>query len=78
MFVVIDLIKDNYVVVADGDLRKIENPKIKNIKHIQWTNIVAEDVRDYLSKGDIPANHVIKKNLKKIREKRETEGKEVW
>lgn len=78
MFVVVDIIKDNHVVLADGDLRKIENPKVKNIKHIQWTNIMAEDVRDYLVRGDIPANHIIKKNLRRIQEKRETEGKEVW
>lgn len=29
-----------YVFLADGDLRKIENPKRKNVKHLQPTNTV--------------------------------------
>ncbi len=78
MFVVIEVVNNRYVTLADGDLRKIENPKIKNTKHLHFTNIKAENVVKYLSKGEMPDNHVIRKNLKKIQEAREIDGKEVW
>lgn len=37
LFVIVE-VEDNYVYIANGKLRKIENPKKKNIKHIQLTN----------------------------------------
>jgi ribosomal protein L14E/L6E/L27E len=60
-FVVVRVINERYLSLSDGDLRKIENPKKKNIRHLQVTSIPAEEVLDCLHKGEIPANHVIKK-----------------
>ncbi|MBO8158062.1 KOW domain-containing RNA-binding protein [Thermosyntropha sp.] len=77
MFVVVGVVNNNFCLLADGDLRKIENPKLKNSKHLQFTNIIAEDVMAYLKEGKVPENHVIRKNLKKIGEARERDGKEV-
>ncbi|MGR6837451.1 RNA-binding protein [Syntrophomonas erecta] len=71
MFVVVKVVNDRFVMIADGDLRKIENPKLKNIRHLVVTRTMAEDVFTYLAKGEIPGDHVIKKSLKKIREARE-------
>jgi ribosomal protein L14E/L6E/L27E len=68
-FVVVRVINERYLSLSDGDLRKIENPKKKNIRHVQVTSLRAEEVLDCLHKGDIPANHVIKKNLKQIFDK---------
>ena len=78
MFVVVGVINERLMLLADGDLRKIENPKIKNIKHVQLTRMKADDVLGYLSRGERPDNHIIKKNLKKLQEVTETDGKEVW
>ena len=33
-FIVIDVINDDYVLIADGNLRKIANPKKKKIRHL--------------------------------------------
>lgn len=71
-FIIIRVVNDRYVIVCDGDLRKIENPKMKNVKHLQFTNMVIPEVIDYLDKGEIPENHVIKKNLKRILERGES------
>lgn len=38
-FAVIGL-EGEYALIADGDLRKIENPKRKKLKHLQLTNTV--------------------------------------
>ena len=72
MFVVVQ------VVIADGDMRKIGNPKVKNIKHLHFTNTIAEDVVSCIKSGELPENHIIRKNLKKMQGTRETDGKEVW
>jgi len=69
MFVVIKIVNERYLSISDGDLRKIENPKKKNIKHLHFTPIRADDVLEYLHRGEIPANHVIKKNIKQIVDK---------
>jgi len=78
MFVVVGVVNERLVLLADGDLRKIENPKIKNIKHIQLTRMRADDVFAYLNRGERPDNHIIRKNLKRLQEAEEIDGKEVW
>lgn len=77
-FVIIRIVNERYVIVSDGDIRKIENPKMKNVKHLQYTNLKANEVIDYLNRGEIPDNHIIKRNIRQILERGETEGKEVW
>ncbi|HZJ84988.1 MAG TPA: KOW domain-containing RNA-binding protein [Syntrophomonadaceae bacterium] len=67
-FVIISIVNEDFVMLADGDLRKIENPKLKNIKHIKVTNLIAEDVKLCLIGGKMPENHLIRKNIKKIQE----------
>ena len=71
MFVVVKALNPRLVMITDGDLRKIENPKVKNIKHLTFTAIYAEDIKSILDQGTIPANHQIKKSLKNILESQE-------
>ena len=39
--VVIKVTDENYVLIADGDLRKIEKPKVKKVKHLLYAGISA-------------------------------------
>ena len=39
---VVCIIEDNFVYLIDGNLRKMENPKKKNVIHIQKTNHMTE------------------------------------
>lgn len=55
--------------ISDGDLRKIEKPKKKNIRHLYITSQRADAVLDCLQKGELPANHVIKKSIKHLVDK---------
>ncbi len=41
LFLVVD-IKDGYIYVADGKLRRVENPKKKKVKHLQGTNFITD------------------------------------
>ncbi len=62
-FIIIGIIDAEYVYISDGDLRKIEKPKKKKIKHLVFKDVLAEDIRNaILSDGKI-SNSKIKKFL---------------
>ena len=66
MVVIVKVVNERFVLIVDGDLRKIENPKMKNNRHLQMTNYRADEVADHLARGELPFNHVIRKSLKRI------------
>lgn len=76
IMVIIDRINDQYWVVADGDLRRVENPKIKNIKHLQLTRVKADSMAEGLARGELPENHVIRNYLAALKGTGEIVGKE--
>lgn len=46
--VIIDIIDDRYVLLADGDKRKYDRPKKKNIHHFKGTTYISREVRESL------------------------------
>ncbi len=50
-FIVVDIIDDQYVMIVDGDLRKIEKPKKKKLKHIKKTKLIAHELKEKLEEG---------------------------
>ncbi|WP_035292499.1 KOW domain-containing RNA-binding protein [Clostridium sp. KNHs214] len=65
-FIIVDVINHQYVNICDGDLRKIENPKKKKIKHLNLTNTFAGEITQLLANGDKVSNSKIKKFLQSI------------
>ncbi len=43
----------DFVYLADGDLRKVENPKKKKLKHINKTNTLMDADFENISNSDI-------------------------
>jgi len=62
-FVVAKVIDDLYVEICDGDLRKVEKPKRKKIKHLNITDKFAEGLAEKLKNGDRITNAEIRKAL---------------
>jgi ribosomal protein L14E/L6E/L27E len=62
-FVVVRVIDDLYVEICDGDLRKVEKPKKKKIKHLNITGKIAEGLAEKLKNGDRITNAEIRKAL---------------
>ena len=50
-FIVVDIIDDNYVLISDGDLRKLEKPKKKKLRHIKKTNKIVDEFSIKLKEG---------------------------
>lgn len=48
--IVIEVIDDKFVMLADGDKRKYDRQKKKNISHIEAIDYISPEVRDSLLK----------------------------
>jgi ribosomal protein L14E/L6E/L27E len=44
--VVVGFEEPHFVLLADGNKRKIDRPKKKNLKHIQVTNTIDQEIAD--------------------------------
>ncbi|HHV28235.1 KOW domain-containing RNA-binding protein [Acetivibrio mesophilus] len=64
--VVIGIINDNSVLVSDGDLRRVEKPKTKKIKHLTITEKVILPLSDKFENGIRVSNSEIRKALAEI------------
>jgi large subunit ribosomal protein L14e len=61
-FVVTRVLDETTVMVADGDMRTVEKPKKKNIRHLELTRIVKENIMGKVSAGAL-TNAVLKEAL---------------
>lgn len=50
-FMVKEIVDDNYVSIVDGDIRKLDRPKLKKIKHLKKTDDVLDSIAVKLIKG---------------------------
>lgn len=46
VFVIVDVIDENYVAIANGCQRKVDNPKKKKIKHLVAKPELLEEIRE--------------------------------
>lgn len=58
--VIIGQIDDRFVLIADGDRRKFDSPKKKNIQHLSCYNYVSREVRNSI----LQANRVTNRKLR--------------
>lgn len=61
-------VEGNMCYVADGKLRKSDNPKKKKLKHLKGTCKISSELLEKLNSGDNPTNSEIRKFLKLISE----------
>jgi len=66
VFIVVDIIDDSYVLIADGDLRKIEKPKKKKIKHLAKYNRISEEVVKCLKGENKLTNSLLRREIEKL------------
>ncbi len=50
-FVVVEVVDERYYRIADGKLRSIKTPKLKNRKHLQPHNRILESIAMKLERG---------------------------
>lgn len=65
-FIILDIIDNEYVYICDGDLRNVEKPKKKKNKHLIFTDIAADEIRQKLLSGEKVSNSQIRKFLQSL------------
>ena len=73
LFIIIDVLDEKYVLISDGKLKTEEKPKKKKIKHLFFTNKVAEDIRRLIVENKQVSNSMIRRFLQL-----NDVDKEVW
>ena len=69
LFIVLSLEGEEFARVADGDLRKVEKPKRKRIKHLRATEEVESSLQKKLLAGQRVENHELRASLTAFKQK---------
>lgn len=62
-FMILDVLNEEFVYLVDGDLRRLEKPKKKKIKHLIFTDKFCEEVKDIILKGKRLNDSIIRRVL---------------
>jgi len=73
-FVVVGIIDENHVLIADGNSRTIDKPKKKKLKHLKGGHKVSLEIRDRIIGGIRVFDAEIRKILKDFESKSKQEG----
>lgn len=65
-FIVMNIVDDKFVLIADGDLRRIEKPKKKKIRHLIVIDQVSESLKDKLSGDGKINNALVRREIEKL------------
>lgn len=68
-FVVCEVLSEDMVCLVDGDIRPLERPKKKKVKHLARTKTVIPEMGDILEDPDQRYNAFIRRSLKRFQEK---------
>ncbi|TJX62308.1 hypothetical protein E8P77_17340 [Soehngenia saccharolytica] len=63
IFVVLEIVDKEYVYVVDGDLRKLDNPKKKKVKHLVVYNTVLQEFKEKIENNIKINNSYVRKIL---------------
>ena len=69
LFLVVEEVDDDFVMIANGDLRKMDRLKKKRRKHLKPTGTVIQALRDRLSGGEKVEDHELRAWLREEEEK---------
>ncbi|NLY19147.1 MAG: RNA-binding protein [Clostridiaceae bacterium] len=66
LLMVVKILDEDFVLAADGDLRKLEKPKKKRIKHLRYTDFVVESIAVKIENGEKVLNSEIRDAIREI------------
>ncbi|OPX84405.1 MAG: hypothetical protein A4E53_04185 [Pelotomaculum sp. PtaB.Bin104] len=67
-YLVVGIISQSMVLVADGEERKVEDPKRKNVRHLHLFNVIAGEVLNKALSGRRVTNTDIRREIKSLTE----------
>ena len=66
IFIIVSIIDENFVEIADGDIRRIEKPKKKKVKHLVITNKISEVIAGKVADNKKVSNLMVRREIEKL------------
>lgn len=63
LLIVVERVDDNFVRVADGELRLVGHPKLKKVKHLNPVNYRDDALAAALESQEAVTDHTIRKSI---------------
>ncbi len=63
IFIIIKIVNEQYVQIADGNTRTLEKPKTKKVKHLKPLSLISELTVQAIHNGTNPTNSMLKKEI---------------
>ena len=73
--IIIDRLDEQFVLIADGDKRKFDSPKKKNIQHLELYGYVSPEVQSSIQESGRVTNSKLRHAVAKVLEKILEDGK---
>lgn len=70
-FLIIELLDEPYVLIADGALRRLKKPKKKKLKHLDLQPVVLEGIGEKLKQGSKVFDAELRSALKNTQQAKE-------
>ena len=70
-FLIVEVLEEPYVLIADGALRRLSKPKRKKVKHLELQETVLYGIRDKLTEGTKVFDAELRSALKNTMQARE-------
>jgi large subunit ribosomal protein L14e len=74
--IVIRIVDEKYVMIADGDKRKFDQPKKKNMMHLQFLNRISREVEESIRETGRVTNGKLRFALNQYLESQSEEAQE--
>lgn len=66
VFIVVGIVDDQHVLISDGDLRRIDKPKKKKLKHLVVFNAVSDEIKERIINQKKINNAFIRRELERL------------
>lgn len=66
LFIIVEILDQSYVMLSDGNLRRVEKPKKKKAKHLEIAGDVIETINSKLINNIRVSNADIRKSLAEV------------
>lgn len=70
-FLIVEIIEEPYVLIADGALRRLKKPKRKKLRHLELQSIVLESIGEKLKQGSKVFDAELRSALKNTQQAKE-------
>ena len=65
-FIVIDILDDQYALLVDGSLRRLDKPKKKKLKHFKVSNRISEEIKNRIESDSKLSNALIRIEIERL------------